>query len=137
MPSGGATALDEYNESRCSSLTARPLLLAEQSSYLLANILVGIGNAQKGRELHCQALGCYSQVLCEACRSIAGLRKLSVISNDSDDDAQALKVIKAVETEDRAWREKISEATASILVNRALALMQVPTFFAAFNASTP
>ena len=38
---------------------------------------------------------------------------------------QALKVIKGVKTEDKAWQQKISEAIAAILVNRALVLMQV------------
>lgn len=38
---------------------------------------------------------------------------------------QALKVIKGVKTEDKAWQKKISEAIAAILVNRALVFMQV------------
>jgi tetratricopeptide (TPR) repeat protein len=73
---------------------------ADKSNYLLADILLGIGNAQKGRHENMQAIECYSQ---------------------------ALDVMKSLQPETGHHRQ-ISEASksavASILVNRALVYMQ-------------
>ena len=94
--------------------------------HLLANILVGMGNAQEARQIHAQALTFYDQAR-QVLEGDAGSWGSLVMSSDAEGlhAHECLLPDHQGEKRDAAPKERDEEALASVLVNIALVHIQI------------